>query len=74
MVANFWDSPQSNLKIGFPRGGLWHVVFNSGATVYDPGFTNGDSFDTTANAGAKEGLNFNANVAVGAYSVVIFSQ
>jgi 1,4-alpha-glucan branching enzyme len=74
VVANFSNSPQSNLNIGFPRGGLWHVVFNSGATVYDPGFTNGDSFDTTANAGAKEGLNFNANVAVGAYSVVIFSQ
>jgi 1,4-alpha-glucan branching enzyme len=74
VVANFSNAPQSNLNIGFPRGGLWHVVFNSGASVYDPGFTNGDSFDTTANAGGKDGLNFNANVGVGAYSVVIFSQ
>ncbi|MFZ0319614.1 MAG: alpha amylase C-terminal domain-containing protein, partial [Candidatus Sulfotelmatobacter sp.] len=70
----FSNAPQSNLNIGFPRGGLWHVVFNSGATVYDPGFTNGDSFDTMANPGGKDGLNFNANVGVGAYSVVIFSQ
>ena len=35
-------------------------------TVYDPSFTNGDSFDTTANPGGKDGLNFNANVGVGA--------
>lgn len=74
VLANFSNVPRNDLNIGFPRGGLWHVVFNSGANVYDPTFTNGDSFDTTANPGAKDGLNFNANVSVGAYSVVIFSQ
>ena len=42
--------------------------------VYDPSFVNGDSFDTMANPGGKDGLNFNANVGVGPYSVVIFSQ
>ena len=35
---------------------------------------NGDSFDTTANPGGRDGLNFNGNVGVGAYSVVILSQ
>ncbi len=74
VVANFSNSPQGNLNIGFPRGGLWHVVFNSGAAVYDTTFTNGDSFDTTANPGGRDGLNFNANVGVGPYSVVILSQ
>jgi 1,4-alpha-glucan branching enzyme len=74
VVANFSSSPLQNLNIGFPRGGQWRVRFNSGANVYDPGFTNGDSFDTTANSGGKDGLNFNANVGVGPYSVVIFSQ
>ena len=48
--------------------------FNSGANVYDSGFINGDSFDTTANSGGKDGLSFNANVDVGPYSVVILSQ
>ena len=33
-----------------------------------------DSFDTVANPGGKDGLNFNANVGVGPYSVVILSQ
>jgi 1,4-alpha-glucan branching enzyme len=50
------------------------VRFNSGAEVYDPSFKNGDSFDTMANPGGKDGLNFNANVGVGPYSVVILSQ
>jgi 1,4-alpha-glucan branching enzyme len=74
VVANFSNVPLKNLTIGFPRGGLWHVLFNSGASIYDPIFINGDSFDTTANPGGKDGLNFNANVDVGAYSVVILSQ
>jgi 1,4-alpha-glucan branching enzyme len=74
VVANFSNVPMSALNVGFPRGGPWHVRFNSGATVYDPSFQNGDSFDTTANPGNKDGLDFNANVGIGPYSVVILSQ
>jgi 1,4-alpha-glucan branching enzyme len=74
VVANFSNSPQKDLNIGFPRSGMWHVLFNSGAAVYDAEYTNGDSFDTMANPGDKDGMNFNANVSVGAYSLVIFSQ
>jgi 1,4-alpha-glucan branching enzyme len=74
VIANFSNLPLPNLNIGFPRPGQWHVLFNSGANLYDPGFINGDSFDTTANSGGKDGLNFNANVGVGPYSVVILSQ
>lgn len=74
VVANFSHVPIESLNIGFPRGGTWHVLFNSGATVYDPGFVNGDSFDTRANPGSKDGLNFNGNVGIGSYSVVILSQ
>src|SRR5258707_14783883 len=47
-VANFSNGPLRNLNIGFPRQGQWHVLFNSGATGYDPGFTNGGGSDTTA--------------------------
>jgi 1,4-alpha-glucan branching enzyme len=74
VVANFSNVPIESLNIGFPRGGTWHVLFNSGATVYDPGFVNGDSFDAQANPGSKDGLNFNGNVGIGSYSVVILSQ
>ena len=74
VVANFSNAPLQNLTIGFPRQGQWHVLFNSGANVYDPGFVNGDSFDTSANPGGKDGLNFKGNVSIGPYSVVILSQ
>jgi len=74
IVANFSNVPMPGLNIGFPRQGLWHVLFNSGASVYDSGFTDGYSFDTTANPGPKDGLQFNANVGVGAYSVVVLAQ
>jgi 1,4-alpha-glucan branching enzyme len=74
VVVNLSNNAQPNLGIGFPRQGDWHVRFNSGAKVYDSSFDNGDSFDTTANLGGKDGLNFNANVGIGPYSVVILSQ
>jgi 1,4-alpha-glucan branching enzyme len=74
VLVNLSNNPQPNLNIGFPRQGRWHVRLNSGAKVYDSSFDNGDSFDTTANPGGKDGLNFNADVGVGPYSVVIFSQ
>jgi 1,4-alpha-glucan branching enzyme len=74
VVANFSNVAQPSLNIGFPRGGRWSVRFNSGAKVYDPSFDNGDSFDTTAVSGGKDGLNFNGNLGVGPYSMVILSQ
>jgi 1,4-alpha-glucan branching enzyme len=74
VVANFSNVPLPTLNVGFPSGGQWHVRFNSGAKLYDPSFENGDSFDTTASQGGKDSLNFNGNVGVGPYSVVILSQ
>jgi 1,4-alpha-glucan branching enzyme len=74
VVVNLSNQPIPSLNIGFPRGGKWVVRFNSGAKVYDPSFDNGDSFDTTANPGPKDNLNFNGNVGIGPYSVVILSQ
>jgi 1,4-alpha-glucan branching enzyme len=74
VVANFSNVPLPGLNIGFPRGGQWRVRFNSGAKIYDPGFDNGDSFDTVANLGVKDGLNFNGAVGIGPYSVVILSE
>ncbi len=74
VVVNLSNTVQPTLNIGFPRESRWVVRFNSGAKVYDPTFDNGDSFDTVASPGAIDGLNFNANVGVGPYSVVILSQ
>jgi 1,4-alpha-glucan branching enzyme len=74
VVVNLSNQDFHSLNIGFPRQGKWIVRFNSGAAVYDLEFKNGDSFDTTANPGPKDGLNFNGDVGIGPYSVVVLSQ
>jgi 1,4-alpha-glucan branching enzyme len=74
VVVNLSNNPLPSINLGFPRGGKWVVRFNSGAAVYDPEFKNGDSFDTMANPGDKDGFGFNGNVGIGPYSVVILSQ
>jgi 1,4-alpha-glucan branching enzyme len=74
VVVNFSNVRYDGLNIGFPRQGRWRVRLNSGAQAYGQDYTNGDSFDTDANPGARDGLNFNGNVGIGPYSVVILSQ
>jgi 1,4-alpha-glucan branching enzyme len=74
VVVNLSYRDYHPVNLGFPRGGKWVVRFNSGAAAYDPEFKNGDSPDTVAQAGAKDGLGFNADVGIGPYSVVILSQ
>ncbi len=74
VVANFSNRRVAALNIGFPKAGKWVVRFNSGSAVYDPTFQDGDSSDVMATEGGKDGLMFNGNVAVGPYSVLIFSQ
>ena len=74
VVVNLSNQDFHPLNIGFPREGKWFVRFNSGESVFDPEFKNGDSFDTIANPGSKDNLNFNGDVGIGPYSVVILSQ
>lgn len=74
VVANFSYKRLASLNIGFPRSGKWVVRFNSGSAGYDPDFKDGNSFDVMTKAGTMDGLNFNGDVAVGPYSVLILSQ
>jgi 1,4-alpha-glucan branching enzyme len=74
VVVNLSNQAYHPVTIGFPQAGKWIVHFNSGSASYDPEFTNGDSPDTTANKGARDGLPFSGDVGIGPYSVVILSQ
>jgi 1,4-alpha-glucan branching enzyme len=74
VVANFADRGYPAYNIGFPSGGLWYTRFNSDHRGYDRTFGGHHAYDTTANWGAKDGMAFNADVGIGPYSVVIFSQ
>jgi 1,4-alpha-glucan branching enzyme len=74
VVANFSSSSFSSYNIGFPRSGSWKVRFNSDWSGYDPAFGNYNSYDTTANSGAKDGMSYNGNVGIGPYSLIVLSQ
>ncbi|MBC7659920.1 MAG: alpha amylase C-terminal domain-containing protein [Chitinophagaceae bacterium] len=75
IVANFSSNTYQNYRIGLPRGGLWHVRFNSDFAGYSNLFSGTNTFDTNAGAGAYDGLSFNGVVTtLGPYSAVIYSQ
>jgi 1,4-alpha-glucan branching enzyme len=74
IVANFANTSYTSYNLGFPRGGTWRVRFNSDWNGYSSDFANTNAYDTTANAGAKDGMGFNANIGIGPYSLIILSQ
>lgn len=74
IVANFSATGFTGYNLGFPSGGTWRVRFNSDASMYDSSFGNWSSNDVTANWGPKDGMNYNASVGIGPYTVVILSQ
>ncbi len=74
IVANFSGTGYSSYNIGFPSSGTWKVRFNSDWSGYDSGFGNWNAYNTTASAGAKDGMGYNANVGIGPYTVIILSK
>ena len=74
VVANFSDQGFSSYNIGFPSGGTWYVRFNSDWNGYDSSFGNWNSYNATANWGAKDGMAYNGNVGIGPYSIIVLSQ
>ncbi|MGB3189295.1 MAG: alpha-amylase family glycosyl hydrolase [Limnoraphis sp.] len=74
VVANFADRNYNSYSIGFPFGGTWYVRFNSDWSGYSSDFGNQNGYDTNAEFNGKDGMAFNANIGIGAYSVLILSQ
>lgn len=74
VVANFLHEPQDGYRIGFPAAGTWKLRFNSDWQGYNDDFQDHPSCDVDAEAGDYDGLPFHAELAIGPYSVLIFSQ
>lgn len=74
VVANFSQTYYPDYRIGMPRGGMWHVRFNSDYSGYSGDFGNTTTVDTDANGGGQDGMGQSASFALGPYSAVIFSQ
>ncbi len=74
IVANFFHEAQDGYIIGFPASGLWKLRFNSDWQGYSDDFQNHPSTDVLAESGAYDGLPWHGKIAIGPYSVLIFSQ
>src|SRR5262249_49827877 len=74
VVLNFANRGYPSYALGFPRGGLWKVRFNSDWNGYAPDFGNTLGYDTTAAPPGLDGLPCQGNVGFGPYSALILSQ
>ena len=74
VVMNFANRSYDSYTFGLPRAGQWLVRFNSDWQGYSPDFGNHLGYDTTAETGVRDNMPFQANVGIGAYSVLILSQ
>lgn len=74
VVVNFLHEQQDDCAIGFPAPGSWRLRLNSDWQGYSDDFSNHPSTDVFAEAGNWDGLPWQAKVAIGPYSVLIYSQ
>ncbi len=73
VVANFSGKSFPTYDIGFPAGGTWHLRFDSDDPRYSPDFT-GAGADVTPSQVAYDGLAFRGRLALGAYSLQVYSR
>ena len=74
VVANFSHAARETYRIGFPRPGHWRLRLNTDWSGYSEDFTGQPSGDVEATEQECDGHPWSAEIAVGTYSVLIFSQ
>lgn len=74
VVAINLSSSSVNAKIGFPRVGKWAVRFDGDSTRYDTRFAGAASREIIARPTPADRQAASAEVPIGPYSVIIFSQ
>jgi 1,4-alpha-glucan branching enzyme len=74
VVLNLGYRPIPAYRLGFPRGGTWRLRLNTDWRGYSDDFGNFTSRDVAAREGDYDGLRFSAEVAIGPYSALVFSQ
>ncbi len=77
VVINFGNRTYNSYSIGFPRGGIWWVRFNSDWNGYDASFGNFGGYTTTAgqtDLNDPDAMPCRGNVGIAPYSALILSQ
>jgi 1,4-alpha-glucan branching enzyme len=74
VVVNMTNQNRDGYRIGFPQAGLWKTRFNSDSYNYGPNFHNHPTPDVETHGEGADGLPCSAEIGIGPYTVVIFSQ
>lgn len=74
VVANLSPTPYPAYRLGMPDDGVWRVRFSSDDTSYSPLFSGHPTPDAVAEAWPKDGQPASADVSVGPYTLVVYSQ
>lgn len=74
VIANFSRDIRSEYPIGFPAAGRWTLRFNSDWHGYNDDFENHPSTDVFAKPSPCDGMPCQAEITIGRYSVLIYSQ
>lgn len=74
IVMNFADARRANYRIGLPRAGRWILRFNSDASTYSDHLDDTPTADCQAEEVPYDGFDFSAEISIGGYTCVIFSQ
>jgi 1,4-alpha-glucan branching enzyme len=74
IVANFSPTAFPVYRLGMPDDGLWRARFSSDDSSYSPMFSGHPTSDVEAEAWPKDGQPASADVSVGPYSLVVYSQ
>lgn len=74
VVANFGHAPHHALRIGLPHGGFWRLRLNTDWPGYSPDFAGHESHDVEAEEIECDGMPFSAEVDIGSYAALVFSQ
>jgi 1,4-alpha-glucan branching enzyme len=74
VVVNLSNTKREGYKIGFPTTGPWRLRLNSDWIGYSDDFANQPSGDITAQEDDYDNLTASAEVSIGPYTVLVYSQ
>jgi 1,4-alpha-glucan branching enzyme len=74
VIASFSHETRDRYRVGFPRPGRWRLRLNTDWTGYSDDFTGLLTGDVEAEQAEFDGHPWSAEIAVGPYSALIFSQ
>jgi 1,4-alpha-glucan branching enzyme len=74
VVANLSPNAQTSYRLGFPDDGTWRLRFSSDEASYCPLFGGHPSTDVEAQFKPADAQPASAQVSIGPYSLLVFSQ